>query len=257
MNAELPPLAEQHDVDKTALSYWFPLIEAAGLPVPRTIILDMPIAAQEDVWAAFEGKPGRGALKEFADLVATAGGIILRNGPSDPFFLRTDHTSGKHQWKGTCCVTDPSLTIRHILAIAEFSEICDFMGLPYNRWAVREFLPIKPVAECPRYGDMPVNREFRFFVDDGVIRCVHPYWPEQALLDGGAHGVSMAQLSFESLNFAEMSYVMSLAVEAGKACAGSWSIDILEADRGYGWFITDMAEARKSFHWEGCAHAGK
>ena len=27
--------------DRTALSYWFPKIEAAGLPVPKTILVKM------------------------------------------------------------------------------------------------------------------------------------------------------------------------------------------------------------------------
>lgn len=34
-------------IDKTALSYWFPKLDAAGIPVPKTILLDMPIKAQE------------------------------------------------------------------------------------------------------------------------------------------------------------------------------------------------------------------
>ncbi len=42
--------------DRTALSYWFPLIEAAGIPVPRTRIVRMPKEAQEAIWSAFDGK---------------------------------------------------------------------------------------------------------------------------------------------------------------------------------------------------------
>ena len=33
-------------IDKTALSYWFPKLEAAGLPVPKTVLLEMPLEAQ-------------------------------------------------------------------------------------------------------------------------------------------------------------------------------------------------------------------
>jgi hypothetical protein len=40
--------------DLSFLSHWFPLIEAAGLPVPKTIILEMPEAARKDVWEAFD-----------------------------------------------------------------------------------------------------------------------------------------------------------------------------------------------------------
>ena len=31
---------------------------------------------------------------------------------------------------------------------------------------------------------------------------------------------------------------------------GRWSVDVLETERG--WFITDMAQAHVSHHWEGC-----
>lgn len=45
-------------IDKTALSYWFPKIEAAGIPVPRTMIFKMPADAQAVIWGGFDGKKG-------------------------------------------------------------------------------------------------------------------------------------------------------------------------------------------------------
>jgi hypothetical protein len=44
--------------------------------------------------------------------------------------------------------------------------------------------------------------------------------------------------------------LVALAEKAGAAVGGSWSIDILETEKG--WYVTDMAEAYKSFHWEDC-----
>jgi hypothetical protein len=230
--------------DKTALSWWFPRIEAAGLPVPRTKIIKMPQAAQEDVWQAFDGKDGSGAMAEF--------GAHLRASAEDlgvPFFLRTDHTSGKHEWKRTCFVADPAEIAAHVFALAEFSEIAGgLMGLPWDTWVLREFLPTRPLSVCPRYGDMPVCREFRFFVDGGTVRCHHPYWPEAALEEGGC-----VAIDYEGLcSTLDGDALRALASAAGKACGGSWSVDILDTDRG--WVITDLAEAHKSFHWEGCAN---
>lgn len=83
--------------DKTALSYWFPKIQAAGVPVPKTTIIEMPEAAQEDFLAAFDGKDGSGATKPFFDEIAAAAAAM-----GFPCFLRTDHTSGKHSWDETC-----------------------------------------------------------------------------------------------------------------------------------------------------------
>lgn len=238
--------------DKTALSYWFPLIQAAGVPVPKTTISLMPPEAQKSIWEGFDGKEPapdeKIAFHAFVDhlklMVAQVGGY--------PCFLRTDHTSNKHSWEDTCFLTCAADIPRHLFALAEFSEICDMMGLPWDTWVVREYLPIIPFGYCPDYGRMPICREFRFFVDDGVIRCRHPYWPRHALEQGGN---ALYDHEYDDLcrapgDGAPFAY---LAEAAGKAVGGSWSVDILETKRGY--FVTDMAEAHKSFHWEGCPHA--
>ena len=52
-----------------------------------------------------------------------------------------------------------------------------------------------------------------------------------------------------------MAELRNLASAAGKAVGGEWSVDILETRRG--WYITDMAEAYKSWHWEGCPNGEK
>lgn len=232
--------------DKTALSYWFPKLEAAGIPVPKTKILAMPKRAQEDIWAWFDGKEGGGGLKPFIEELSAAASAV-----GFPCFLRTDHTSGKHEWDRTCFVPTAAELAQHVFNIAEHSEICDFLGLPWETWIVREFLPTIPLGVCPHYGNMPICREFRFFVDDGAVRCWHPYWPRHALEDGGAE---MSSLGYDQLcRMPFLRDLSDLAEAAGRAVGESWSIDILETRRG--WFVTDMAEARKSFHWEGCPHS--
>lgn len=235
-------------IDKTALSYWFPFIEAARLPVPKTKIIVMPALAQECIWAAFDGQDGnpeqKSALETFFGEVRSAAEAF-----GLPCFLRTDHTSGKHNWERTCFVRSVEDIPSHVFAIAEFSELADFMGLPWGTWAVREFLPTIPHGICRRYGNMPVCREFRFFVDDGAMRCAHPYWPRHALNDGDWTG---GDIDFDRM-CRWPHELQGLAEAAGRAVGGSWSVDILETERG--WYITDMAEAHKSFHWEGCRHA--
>lgn len=231
--------------DKTELSYWFPKLEVAGIAVPKTRLVTMPRPAQECVWASFDGKDGTSDQTSSYDnfvcdirIAAEAFGF--------PCFLRTDHTSAKHSWDNTCFVKAPDDIKRHVFSIVEFSECCGFIGLPYSVWAVREFLPTIPHGTCPNYSNMPVCREFRFFVDDGVMRCAHPYWPLQALNDGGWSG---SDIDFEKM-CRWPHELKDLAEAAGRAVGGSWSIDILETRRG--WYVTDMAEAEKSFHWGGC-----
>jgi hypothetical protein len=60
--------------EKTALSYWFPQIEAAGIPVPRTKIVHMPKVAQEAIWAAFDGKDAGDPKLFFAEVMAAGRG---------------------------------------------------------------------------------------------------------------------------------------------------------------------------------------
>jgi hypothetical protein len=237
--------------DKTNLAYWFPLIRDAGLPVPRTEIIEMPEDVMEEAFGMFDGlgddaMPKYGTwLKDFERRVNDFG---------RPLFLRTGHTSAKHSWKDTCAVTASSNIPHHIFSIIEFSEIAGMMGeLPWRTWVLREMLPTTPIGFCERYGGMPVCREFRVFVDGSKVECHHPYWPRKALIDGGLifHPERFAKWS----NFkddAELKHVLGLASDAGKAVGGKWSVDILETTRG--WFVTDMAEAHKSFHWEGCAN---
>ena len=102
--------------DRTALSWWFPKIEAAGVPVPRTTIIKMPKEAQESIWQWFDGKSGNGAEKPFlAELKAAATAIGF------PCFLRTDHTSDKHSWEKTCFLKSADDVPQHVYNIAEFS----------------------------------------------------------------------------------------------------------------------------------------
>lgn len=237
-----------HIRDKTALSYWFPKLQAAGLPVPKTIIISMPKDAQKAVWAWFDGEKN-GDMKPFITEIEKAGADV-----GWPAFLRTDHTSGKHNWKETCFLPDEASIGSHVMAIAEFSEIAGMMGeLPWNTWVVREMLPTRSIGVCPRYGDMPICKEFRFFVEDDHIRCHHPYWPRFSLEEGRAVLSDDAYAELCALSDGEAEHLFDLARATGKAVGGAWSVDILWTDRG--WFVTDMAEAHKSWHWPECSNA--
>lgn len=230
----------------TNLSHWFPLIEAAGLPVPKTKIIQADEKVTADLWEAFDGKPGE--LPAFSAFIEKM--RVESEAFEAPFFLRTGFFSGKHRFEECCLVTDRSKLGQHIYNIAEFSEICGMFGeLPFDTWVLREYLPVTPVGYCPEYGNMPVVKEFRVFVNGDQPICIHPYWPLKALQQGGATGID-----FEALcnTFGQTPELLQLACAAGKTVGGKWSVDILQTKRG--WYITDMAEAQKSFHWEGCPY---
>jgi hypothetical protein len=231
-------------MDKTALSYWFPKIEAASLPVPKTRIIPITPEAETEIWGAFDGIK-QGNAKPFFNSLE-----IAANEMGYPCFLRTDQTSGKHSWERTCFLESPKDIPQHVFNIAEFSELADLRGLSWTMWVIRELLPTIPYGICPDFGNFPICKEFRFFVEDETIKCFHPYWPLFCLEDGGA----AQSLDYDALcrmdNEAELA---SLASQAGKVVGGAWSVDVLETRKG--WYITDMAEAARSYHWKGCKAA--
>lgn len=233
--------------DLTALSYWFPKIQEAGLPVPKTVLLTMSAEAEKQTFGFFDGEEiGVEARKFFLNLADAAETRI-----GFPCFLRTGHSSAKHEWARTCYVPSKADVAEHAMNIIYFSECQGIIGMPWREWAIRELLPTKPVAFAPGYDEMPVNREFRFFVDGPAIECWHPYWPEEALARGGINPIIIARtLDALAMKPEELPALTLLASRVGAAVGGRWSVDLLETERG--WYVTDMAEADKSWHWPDC-----
>jgi hypothetical protein len=232
--------------DPTCLTHWFPKLVAAGIAVPRTELVPMPEAVLRDIFRRFDGQALTDVSKPFFTQLAAAAGRM-----GYPVFLRTGFTSAKHNWKDSCYLTKPEQIPDHVTSIVEYGEMMSFTGLPCDWWVVRELLPTRPMAVCPDYSDMPVCREFRAFVVDGAVRCIHPYWPMEALERGG---VRDAQAVFERLSeCTNEPELRTLAGAAGAAVGGYWSVDMLETDRG--WMVTDMAVAKQSWHWPACEQA--
>ena len=191
-----------------------------------------------------------------------------------PFFLRTGHGSGKHAWRRTCYVADASKVASHVAALIEWSEMDVFGDLEYGVWAVRELLPTRPICTLDAYEGMPLCREFRCFVRDDSVLCMHPYWPWVSVVRGFPYaphsgepdwnteleravpdGMKDRWMELCTMGLDEKRAIEAIAARAGKALGGSWSVDILDTARG--WFVTDMAEAARSWHWPGCPNAVK
>lgn len=232
---------EVKDSRDNCLSYWFPLIEAAGVPVPKTAIVREP--EFRELLRLLDGEPTP-VLERLASAIAEAAKPM-----GWPCFLRTGQGSGKHNWENCCYLGIPASIEPHIVALVEWSESVDFLGLPYDVWAVREMLPTKPLFRCTRYGNFPVVREFRVFVDGGSILYHVPYWPDGAIEEGRPDDPEWAGKLYlaNRLREHERVHIETLAAIAGSAVGGKWSVDILETERG--WFVTDMAVAERSYGW--------
>lgn len=237
--------------DKNCLSYWFPRLESAGLPVPKTKIVRTEIRLVQ----LLDGELPEGWSGFLGSLLGAVAAIGL------PCFLRTGMGSGKHNWKNCCCVTDAELLGQHVRNLIEWSECVDMFGLPYDVWAVREMLPVKPLAIAEAYGNFPMVKESRCFVGGGKVLCKHPYWPRGAVWEGFMrHGetnfkedeIERVAKELQTFEPGEQRSINLLSSEVAKAFKddGEWSVDLLQTDRG--WYVTDMAEAGRSFHWEDC-----
>jgi hypothetical protein len=253
-----------HREDRNCLSWWFPRLQGAGLPVPETQI----IWTECQLIHLCDGETPIGFaefVKSLSDAAEELGGA--------PIFLRTGQGSGKHHWKDTCYVPHLNVLPCHVTALVEWSHLVDIMGLPHHVWAVRKLLPTSPIMVATEYGNMPVCREFRCFVRDDKLACVHAYWPRKSL----EHGFPIHRcanpmeddlddimrdlpLDFDAkydqlcaINEKDYMVVTALAIRAGKALGGAWSVDLLETKDV--WYVTDCAIASRSFHLEGCANA--
>lgn len=224
------------------LSTWFPRLKATGVPVPRTII----IRTELDLLGLLDGETPEG-FDGFISHLETA----VREVGGPPAFLRTGHGSWKHGWRRTCYVQGP--VARNVAALVEWSACASLMGFPTSTWAVREFLELD--ASFTAFAGMPVAMERRLFIEGGVVRCAHPYWPADALEEGNPSRLDWRALlaAQEQTWVAEQDRVLEMGRAVSAAFPGSWSLDVCRARDGR-WLAIDMALARESFHWPDCTH---
>lgn len=229
--------------DKTCLSYWFPKLAASGVLVPPTRI----VTTEDELVVLDDGETPPhwttflAGLRNAADEV---GGY--------PVFLRTGHGSGKHDWLETCFVPFPEVFGQHVYAIVVWSNIVDMMGLPTNVWAVRKMLPM--LSTFTAFGGFPVNKERRYFIESGKVRCHHPYWPPYSIDGHTAEPdwqAKLAALNEETPD--EVALLTRLSEQVARAFDGdgAWSLDWAQTRDG-DWYAIDMAEMHRSYHWPNC-----
>lgn len=231
--------------ERNCLSWWFPRILAAGLPVPRTRILKAPEALEADLGSWRRSDPTPWSLVTLADAIRD----VAHEVGGFPLFLRTGFGSGKHEWSRTCHVAKSNSVERHVYALFEWSNMVDLLGLPCDTWVVRELMPVK--AAFTAFDGFPVAKERRWFVKDGEVVRWHPYWPPGAL-EGHVEteGWREALAEANRPDPGEVEELRGLALRASRACPGEWSVDFLHVE-GRGWVLIDMADARRSWTWEG------
>ena len=224
---------------------WLPVVEALGIPSPRTFL--RPVADPTAWWGWADGD---GVPSDFKALLGQLGEDAATLGY--PVFVRTDLCSGKHSWLDSCYVPDAESLEAHVLAVVEWT----FLGPdePPAAIAVREFLPLE--SKFAAFNGLPIAVERRVFADSGVVLCEHFYWPEMAF-DDRHHEPPLPEnwrgllRNMSELQPGEFS-LCNWAEEVTARLGGAWSVDFSLTADGRGWMLIDMALAAESWHPEDC-----
>lgn len=229
-----------------SLLYWFPKIEKLGIPMPRTETLKIPfwdmVRFLDNGASKYEAK-----IKERASRIGY------------PLFLRTDQASGKHDWKNTCYVRDEDELIVHVCSIVDINLMLDLFC---------EALVFRELIEMDSrftafYGEMPVNPERRYFINNGTVLCHHPYWIEDAIEKGTSNRILPDGVLKKMLpdNWRELARAMnketeeeiklltSYAEKVAQVLDGYWSVDFCKARDGR-WILIDCGIGFISWHPE-------
>lgn len=227
--------------DRDDMAFWWPILQRSRVSAPRTVLLTTDVALSD----LLDGK----TPENFDGFLSALRAIC--DGMGYPCFLRTGQTSGKHDWRRTCYLKRGEDLVSHVAALVEFSEMADMLGLSTRTWAVREFLQLE--HSFTAFDGMPVAREFRCFFEGGKSEplCMHSYWPEDAIRNASVPDWKDRLVLINSCNPDDVSDIQETVRRVSPHFEGKWSLDVVRAKDGR-FYVTDMAEMERSFHWQGC-----
>jgi hypothetical protein len=237
-------------MDRNSMLYWFPPIEAAGLPVPKTEIVRFD---NRTLWPALDGAPIPDV--PWDDFRAACERIGL------PCFVRSDQSSAKHDGPSAYRI-DTLEKLEDVLVQTFEDSVCK--DLEVLAFAFRAWLDLEAPFRAFGLGGKghPIAREWRLFATGNRCLCSHFYWPEGAITGMGPDcedwRQKLATLG-EPLPEPELGKLERLAVEAvralGEQPTRAWSVDFAKDIDGR-WWLIDMAAAESSWHPEDCPYRG-
>jgi hypothetical protein len=232
-------------LNRNSAILWLPAIEAAGLPVPKTITVPYK---HHDCLSIFDGERSEEFERLSTEIMAAAQKIGF------PVFIRTDLSSAKHSGPSAYKieVDGQNQPIAETLGDNELKFWLEREGP--TAFLVRQFIELD--APFTAFHGLPIAREFRFFANEDHVFCWHPYWPPTSIEEYRPSCEDwrdkLAELQTEP---AEISELKALAMKAAGACGrDEWSVDFFRDVNGK-WWLSDMAVAKDSYHWESCERA--
>lgn len=253
--------------EQSSMLYWLPKIQGLDIPMPKTEILELP------KWNIFDilGKePWSTELEKVVNNFTTRlkeAAVNVQRHEASPVFIRTDQCSGKHEWRYTCFVENIHHIREHLFRLLENNEMVGWMSFTDKAIAVREYIPLES-SYVAFHGQMPVAKERRYFIRDGIIECRHEYWVEDAIRCDMKHGKfdkitksikpkmpesewlpKLRELNRQTAD--EVKTLSGYALQVAEVLDGYWSVDFAKAKDGR-WLLIDMARGELSYHLEDC-----
>lgn len=236
-------LPQKEDFGKNSMFYWYPIIQRCNIQSPKTILL--PFKGQLD-WAIFDGEKSE-TYSAYIKLLENEAEKI-----GYPLFLRTDETSNKFEWGNSCYVESKEKLYGNLLSILEMIEMS--FGIGFRGVALREFLNLETSFTSHR--GMPVAKEFRLFVRNGKLECLHPYWPKVSIVKPSVANWQEEIDKLRILSPDDLNAILKELAKFNDELPEWWSIDFCKTVNGE-WYLTDMAIGEQSYHWATCEHAPK
>lgn len=222
----------------SSMLYWWPKIKDLPIPQPKTEIAYQ----KDDWWCHLDGIPIE------REIITKVNEIANRFGY--PVFVRTDLSSGKHNYLESCYIGDYESIHKNIWRLIETNAIKD---LWFNSLIVREYLRLD--WRFRAFNGLPIAPERRYFIEDGEVICHHPYWPENAIKFWGGsknweHTIwkeHLKRMNHESIE--EIELLTGYTRLVSQNISGDWSVDFAKGANGT-WYLIDMATAIQSWHPE-------
>lgn len=230
-------------MNRNSALIWLPKIEEAKLPSPKTAVVNYE---HHSIVEIFDNLP----CKAFNDLI-----VEVRKNCDDigyPCFIRTDLSSAKHDGPSAYKVNKPDEVGSVLFATLEDNEIKFWLEKDQPQAIlIREWLSLESTFEA--FNGHPISREWRFFANADSVVCFHPYWPEDSIkfYRSGEPDNWVNQLADLHKEPDEIQELKDMAIIAAKGYGYNASVDFAKDINGK-WWLTDMAVAEDSYHWEGC-----
>lgn len=232
---------------ENSMFYWYPKVKNLDIPQPETLMYRF----NQDEFLTLHREEGiPHSIFENAHKLADQIGY--------PLFMRTDNSSVKHSWNKTCYVPSKDDLKPHIFELLQVSEMQGWMSYTDNGLIFREFLDLEVghkygTTLTAFFGEMPINKERRYFIKDGGVQCHHPYWYPDAI---ERTSYSDWEDTVDYLNKEtedEIKLLSSYALKVAEVFPEYWSVDFAKCMDGK-WYLIDMARGENSFHWLDCKY---